>query len=116
MAHRIDFESLFSLKGRIALISGASSGLGKHFAQVLSGASAHVVVAARRANKLTSLVQTLCDQGGMADAITSDVTSRESVRKAFEAFDAQFSQLDILVNNAGIANPPLHFVDATEDD
>ena len=116
MAHRIDFESLFSLKGRIALISGASSGLGEHFAQVLSGAGSHVVVAARRVDKLTSLVQTLRDQGGMADAIAMDVTSRECVRDAFEAFDAQFSQLDILVNNAGIANPPLRFVDATEDD
>ena len=116
MAHRIDFESLFSLKGRIALISGASSGLGEHFAHVLSGAGAHVVVAARRADKLLSLVQTLRDQGGMADAITMDVTSRESVRDAFEAFDVRFSQLDILANNAGIANPPLCFVDATEDE
>ena len=81
---------------------------------MLSGAGAHVVVAARRADKLLSLVQTVRDQGGMADAITMDVTSRESVRDAFEVFDARFSQLDILVNNAGIANPPLHFVDATE--
>ena len=76
MDHRIDFERLFSLEGRTALISGASSGLGEHFAQVLSGAGAHVVVAARRADKLTSLVQNLRDQGGMADAITMDVTSR----------------------------------------
>ena len=116
MTQHIDFESLFSLKGRSTLISGASSGLGEHFAHVLSGAGAHVVVAARRADKLASLVQALRDQGGMADAITMDVTSRESVRDAFEAFDAQFLQLDILVNNAGIVNLPLRFVDATEDD
>jgi NAD(P)-dependent dehydrogenase (short-subunit alcohol dehydrogenase family) len=116
MTHRINFEGLFSLKDRIALVSGASSGLGAHFAEVLSGAGAHVVVAARRADKLTDLVKKLREQGAKADAIAMDVTSRESVQEAFQTFDSQFSRLDILVNNAGIANPPLRFVDATEDD
>jgi NAD(P)-dependent dehydrogenase (short-subunit alcohol dehydrogenase family) len=116
MTHRINFEGLFSLKDRVALVSGASSGLGAHFAEVLSGAGAHVVVAARRADKLTDLVKKLREQGAKADAIAMDVTSRESVQEAFQTFDSQFSRLDILINNAGIANPPLRFVDATEDD
>ena len=116
MTHRIDFEALFSLSDRVALISGASSGLGQHFAQVLSAAGAHVVVAARRTEKLTELVRSLRDQGGKADAIPMDVTSRESVHEAFQAFDLRFPRLDIFVNNAGIANAPLRFVDATEDD
>jgi NADP-dependent 3-hydroxy acid dehydrogenase YdfG len=74
MTHRINFEGLFSLKDRIAFVSGASSGLGAHFAEVLSGAGAHVVVAARRADKLTDLVKKLREQGAKADAIAMDVT------------------------------------------
>ena len=108
-------DNLFSLKGKTALISGASSGLGEHFAQVLADAGAKVAIAARRKDKLDDLVQRINNAGGEALAITMDVTSAESVSHAFQEFDAQFDQLNILVNNAGVSTQPSRFVDMEED-
>lgn len=112
----MSLDNLFSLKGRTALISGASSGLGEHFAQVMAQAGARVVVAARRVDKLEDLVSRIVDAGGEALAIAMDVTSAESVNDAFERLDDNVEQLDILVNNAGISSTPTRFVDLEEED
>ena len=73
----------FDLTGKIALVTGASSGLGAHFAQVLADAGARVVVAARRKEKLDALVTDIVDRGGEALAVDMDVTSAASVDAAF---------------------------------
>ncbi|KAA1193113.1 glucose 1-dehydrogenase [Pseudohalioglobus sediminis] len=96
-------QSLFSLAGKTALVTGASSGLGAHFASVLAAAGANVVAAARRQERLDSLVAQITDNGGKATAVAMDVTDGDSVNAALdEAVDA-FAAVDILVNNAGVA-------------
>ena len=112
----LDIHSLFALTGKTALVSGASSGLGEHFAQVLAAAGARVIVAARRVDRLEALVDRINGAGGEATSLALDVTSRESVSSAFEELDSTISSLDIVINNAGIANRPLRFVDATEEE
>ncbi len=93
----------FSLAGRVALVTGASSGLGRHFAHTLAQAGASVVVAARRADKLAGVVADLQALGGQARAQAMDVSDAASVRAAFDALAAQGLVADIVVNNAGIA-------------
>jgi len=83
-------EQRFDLTGKTALITGASSGLGEHFARVLAAAGARVVVAARRAERLARLVKDLQDQGYEALAVTMDVTDADSVDAGFVEAEAQF--------------------------
>lgn len=95
----------FRLDGRLALVTGASSGLGRHFARTLAEAGARVVVAARRADRLASLVDELRGQGRDVFAVTLDVTDPASVAEAFDAIarrDAGAAP-GIVVNNAGVA-------------
>ena len=89
----------FDLRDKVALVTGASSGLGRHFAHCLGEAGASVVVAARRADRLQSLQAELAAKGVPARAIDLDVQSAESVAAALEAA----GPLDIVVNNAGIS-------------
>ncbi|MEP5569375.1 MAG: SDR family oxidoreductase [Halioglobus sp.] len=96
-------EQRFSLHGKIALVTGASSGLGAHFATVLAAAGASVAVAARRKDKLETLVDDIKRAGGIALAVTMDVTSGESVNSAVEEITESLGPIDILVNNAGVA-------------
>jgi NAD(P)-dependent dehydrogenase (short-subunit alcohol dehydrogenase family) len=90
---------LFDLSGKTALVTGASSGLGEHFARCLGGAGASVVLAARRADRLTSLRSELAKADIRAVAVDLDVTSADSISAALEAA----GPLDIVVNNAGIS-------------
>ena len=92
-------SKIFDLSGKTALITGASSGLGTHFARCLGGAGASVVLAARRTDRLKSLQAEL--EGGKiaAKSIELDVQSADSVGKALDAA----GPLDIVVNNAGIS-------------
>jgi len=94
----------FSLQGRTALVTGASSGFGRHFARVLSVAGARVAVAARRADRLAELVAEVEQSGGQALALSMDVTSRGSVRAAFDELAAHWVVADVLVNNAGVGS------------
>ena len=96
-------QNRFDLTGKIALVTGASSGLGAHFAAVLAEAGAKVVVAARRKEKLDALVAEIENDAGIALAIDMDVTSASSVAAALDKVEAHFGGLDILVNNAGTA-------------
>jgi NAD(P)-dependent dehydrogenase (short-subunit alcohol dehydrogenase family) len=93
----------FDIAGRVALVTGASSGLGRHFAGVLARAGAAVALTARRREKLDEAVQEIRAAGGRAAAIAFDVTAAASVRDALDAAEAALGPLDIVVNNAGIA-------------
>ena len=90
----------FRLDGQLALVTGASSGLGLHFAQVLAQAGARVALAARRVDKLQSLVEDIKRSGGDAVAVALDVSDATSVRACFDALDA-YGVPGIVVNNAG---------------
>lgn len=93
----------FDLTGRVALVTGASSGLGEHFAQVLAEAGAKVVVAARRVERLQALVDRIRGAGFEAGAVAMDVTDADSVRQGYDAAEKLFGTIDVLVNNAGVA-------------
>ncbi|MGO9785341.1 MAG: SDR family NAD(P)-dependent oxidoreductase, partial [Stellaceae bacterium] len=93
----------FSLAGKKALVTGASRGLGRHFAQVLAEAGADVALVARDRAALDKAVSEIVKTGRRAAAVTVDVTKGESVRQAFEAAEKALGGIDILVNNAGIA-------------
>lgn len=92
-------QQRFSLAGRSVLVTGASSGLGWHFAQTLAQAGAAVTVAARRTDRLAALVAAIAAAGGQARAVALDVTSRASVAACL---DAMGDAPDIVVNNAGV--------------
>ena len=96
--------SVSGIKGKVALVTGASSGLGKHFASLLARNGALVVLAARRADKLESLRATIEQKGGKAIALTMDVTSDISVSEALEEIQSRFDTPSILINNAGMAD------------
>ena len=102
-ADRVFLESLFRLDGKVALVTGASSGLGARFAQALALAGAGVLLCARREDKLRAVVDEIAQAGGKAAAISLDVTDEVAVAEAFDAAESAFGPVDILVNNAGIA-------------
>jgi NAD(P)-dependent dehydrogenase (short-subunit alcohol dehydrogenase family) len=106
---------MFDVRGKVALVTGASSGLGEHFARTLAGAGATVVVSARRTDRLASLVTDIVASGGKAIAIPLDVGDRASVERALGEIAQSAGAPDIVVNNAGIAQakPALEL---TEDD
>nr|MCU0889736.1 SDR family NAD(P)-dependent oxidoreductase [Rubritepida sp.] len=91
------------LDGKTALVTGASSGLGLRFANLLAEAGARVAVCARRKDRLDALVQAIEARGGRAHAIAMDVTDVPSVRAGFAAAEAALGPLDIVVNNSGVA-------------
>src|SRR6476646_5001968 len=95
---------IFSLKGRVALVTGASSGLGVQFAKALADNGAVVVLVARRADRLKALKDEIEGKGGKALAIEADVTDQAAVARAFDAAEKAFGAVTILVNNAGIAH------------
>jgi NAD(P)-dependent dehydrogenase (short-subunit alcohol dehydrogenase family) len=93
----------FDLSGKVALVTGASSGLGVHFARTLASAGASVAIAARRADRLASLQAELQKAGSKAAAVDLDVQSGKSVSAAFDAIEQALGPIDIVVNNAGIS-------------
>ena len=95
---------LFDLAGRVALVTGASSGLGRRFAQVLAANGAAVVLVARRAERLAELKATIEGAGGRAAAVVADVLDRAATARTFDAAEQAFGTVTILVNNAGVAH------------
>jgi len=95
------------LSGQVAIVTGASQGLGREMALELARNGAKVACVARSAEKLATTVQTIGDQGGEAAAFSCDVTDRDSVEKVVDAVVEKWGKLDILVNNAGITRDNL---------
>jgi len=100
MTTDIDPVARFRLDGRVALVTGASSGLGERFARVLAAAGARVAVTARRADRLDALVGDLPD----AFAVTSDLSRPGEAEAAVASTLDHYGRIDVLVNNAGISN------------
>ena len=94
-------DHLFSLNGRIAVVTGASGGLGRLFAQVLAANGATVGLAARRYARVECIAESINAAGGSAMALEMDVTSTTSIDQALEALQLQFGPVDLVINNAG---------------
>lgn len=107
---------LFSLKGRVALVTGASSGLGQQFARALADNGASLVLVARRADRLKDFKAELEKAGARAIAVEADVTDRVAMTKAFDAAEQAFGTVTVLVNNAGVAQASLRAVDVGEEE
>jgi NADP-dependent 3-hydroxy acid dehydrogenase YdfG len=90
------------LEGRVALVTGASSGIGLAAAERLASLGARVCATARRADRLEALVRRIEDDGGRASAVAADVTDLEAVRAAVRTATEELGPIDILINNAGI--------------
>ena len=107
---------MFNLQGRVALVTGASSGLGVQFAKALADNGAAVALVARRAERLKALKDEIEAKGGRALAIEADVTDRAAMVRAFDAAEKAFGLVTILVNNAGIAMSPARAVEVTAEE
>jgi NAD(P)-dependent dehydrogenase (short-subunit alcohol dehydrogenase family) len=111
----------YDLSGQVALVTGASSGLGRRFAATLAAAGASVAVAARRAERLDELVAEIGARGGRAVAVPLDVTDAGSITAAVERAESELGLVTILVNNAGVPDAqyatrmPLELVDRVLD-
>jgi NAD(P)-dependent dehydrogenase (short-subunit alcohol dehydrogenase family) len=106
---------MFDLSGETAFVTGASSGLGAHFARVLAGHGAKVALAARRVEPMTALAEEIAAVGGRALPVACDVTVASSIAAAVGAAETELGPVTILVNNSGIAVPK-RFLEHTEDD
>jgi NAD(P)-dependent dehydrogenase (short-subunit alcohol dehydrogenase family) len=109
MSYQID------LSGRVALVTGASSGLGTQFAKTLASAGAAVVLAGRNMERLKTLRAEIEGDGGDAHVVTLDVTDVDSIRSAVAHAETEMGTIDILVNNSG-ASTQQKLTDVTEDD
>jgi 3-oxoacyl-[acyl-carrier protein] reductase len=107
---------MFSLTGRVALVTGASSGLGIQFAKALADNGASVALVARRADRLKALKDEIEAKGGKAIAIEADVTDRAAMVRAFDAAEKAFGTVTILINNAGIAQSARRAIDVTPEE
>lgn len=115
MAEVTPASELFDLTGEIALVTGASSGLGWRFAEVLAAQGAKVVLAARRVERLEELEAKIVAGGGQAHAVALDVAQRPDIGRAFDAAERAFGTVTLLVNNAGISGQK-RALDMTEED
>jgi NAD(P)-dependent dehydrogenase (short-subunit alcohol dehydrogenase family) len=103
------------LAGRTALVTGASSGLGRHFAMTLAGAGAKVALAARRVERLEELAEAIRAGGGEAVAVGLDVAEPDATAAAFDSIEKALGVATIVVNNAGITSSS-KFIDMPEEE
>lgn len=104
-----------NFEGKIALITGASSGLGARFAKVLAQAGAQVVLASRRIDRLKELRAEIEAEGGAAHVVSLDVTDYASIKSAIAHAETEAGPIDILVNNSGVSTTQ-HLLDVTPED
>lgn len=104
-----------NFEGKVALVTGASSGLGERFAKVLALAGAQVVLAARRVDRLKELRAEIEAEGGAAHVLALDVTDYASIKSAIAHAETEVGAIDILVNNAGVSDSG-RLVDVTPED
>ncbi|WP_296872460.1 SDR family oxidoreductase [Tibeticola sp.] len=109
MAYQLD------LSGRIALVTGASGGLGAQFARTLARAGAAVVLASRRVDRLKELRAQIQGEGGEAHVVALDVTDTDSIRAAVAHAETEMGSIDILVNNSGVSTTQ-RLLDVREED
>src|SRR5450755_50944 len=95
------------VEGRVALVTGASQGIGRACALVLAGAGAKVALCARNQEELDQLASEIASNGGEAAASKIDVASEEEIKAGVKSIIASFGKIDILVNNAGVARDQL---------
>jgi 3-oxoacyl-[acyl-carrier protein] reductase len=100
----MSIADIFDLTGRVALVTGASSGLGVRFAEVLASAGAAVALVARRTDRLAQVKARIEAAGGRAIALGADVLDRKAMLHAFDEAEKAFGTVTILVNNAGVAH------------
>lgn len=93
----------YSLDGRIALITGASSGIGEHLAKLFGAAGAKVVLGARRTNRTNQVAASIREAGGEAHAVALDVTDEASIIAAYDEAEATFGTVDTIIANAGLS-------------
>ncbi|MFJ2116314.1 SDR family oxidoreductase, partial [Streptomyces sp. NPDC087850] len=98
-------SSALPLAGRVAVVTGASSGIGEATAEHLAALGARVVVLARRAERLDELVARIGKNGGQALALAVDVTDKAALRTAADRVEAELGGADLLFNNAGVMLP-----------
>ena len=108
-------EDIFNLKGKYALVVGASSGIGKQFAKALAKQGVNVAIAARRVEKLEELKTEIDNLGVKCIAVSCDVTSEDSIKNCVDEVVKGFGRIDILCNNAGIDLFGDFFTYTTED-
>ncbi|MGA0607202.1 SDR family NAD(P)-dependent oxidoreductase [Phenylobacterium sp. VNQ135] len=103
------------MSGKVAVVTGASGGLGAHFARLLVREGASVAITARRADKIEALAAELSASGGRAVALPLDVADAHAIGPAFDTVQAQLGPIDILVNNAGVGGEGLALDISIED-
>lgn len=108
-------DSLFSLAGRTAIVTGGSSGIGRGIATALAHAGAATVIVARGADRAEAVARELTDAGCRAAAVVGDLSTRAGIRAVADAAMEPFGEPDVLVNSAGINIRP-SYPDITEDD
>ena len=105
----------YDLESKVVLVTGASQGLGKQFAELLCAKGARVALAARQVAKITSLKEELEAKGGIAYAVEMDVLDQQSISDCVEVVEHELGSIDVLVNNAGVAINQF-FLDVTEEE
>lgn len=103
-----------NIKNKVIVITGASSGMGEAAARHLATLGAKVVVAARRADRINALVESITQNGGTAIAVPTDVTSKDAMQKLVDTAVSTYGRIDVLMNNAGVM--PLSPLDSGKTD